>query len=255
MDNNYITVVASLALSSDPFFDVCGMTPFETIHSISRDVVESRSNYSLDMRINARTADDVGIFFHELLATVNGPPFDAFCNHGCNEVIQLMTWVDKTNYLIHGASFADFADIVSRRIGRGGNLNYLNSGTLYLYEKFVRGKFGHESIVPYSVLLPSDLGDSLPDADKFTFIALAAVRMIGEEALLQSMIDSLTPGGVLALIQSNHERGVYMAAYFTDGMYAMHQILLANDGITIHSSSGSGITIFTKSRPPLDALD
>jgi len=246
MDNNYLISVASLSMSSDPFFDALGMTPYDAVRSISRDVVESRSHYSLDMRIKVRTADDIGIVAHDIVAASNGVPLDAITNNAVNDRIRLMMLVDKTNYLIHGNGALDLADIVTRGMGHTGNLNFLNSQTLYIYEKFVRGKFGAESTIPYSVFLPSDLGSSLPDADKFTFIIIETPSICGEERLLQSMIDSLTSGGVLALVSCNHARDIYTTTYFGDGLYAMHQILLANDGVTIHTSSGGGLTTFTK---------
>jgi len=246
MNNNYLASAVSLAISSD-MSEKIDFPMFDIIISAAIDAKEFESTLNLDMREEMRTIDDTAVGMSWFVASMATPPWDAVLKQTGNELLNLFMLLDLSNFLIHSNSFNSVPAIATKACGNEGHINFVNNNCLFVYEKFIRGKYGPHSIFPYSVYSIFDLGESLPEDEKFTTIFASGVDLIGEDNLIQSMIDSLTPGGTLVITQSNHGKMLYNSKYFTDQYYSIHKVLLNNDGITLHSSSGTGITTFKKS--------
>ena len=245
MDNNYITCEASLAMSSDISTKI-GFSLFDAYIDVGRQANEFDSTLNLDLREEMRSFDDVGVALNAITPTMSVAPWNAVINHFMTEVFNLLMLLDRRNFLVHSISNGALYDIAMRALGKEGKLNFINNYHLCIYEKFIRGNYGPHSTVPYSVYSVFDLGASLPEEEKFTLIMVNGIDVIGEHGLIQSLVDSLAPGGTLVLTHNNHSRFLYSSTYFTDTYYSMHQVLLGSDGITLHSNSGCGITTFKK---------
>jgi len=246
MSNNYIASAVSLAMSSD-ISEKIGFSMFDAVINTSTDAKEFESTLNLDLREKLRTFDDMAVAISSVISSMPDGPWEAPVKQTGNEVLNLLMLLDKRNFLIHSNSYNSVYAIAVKALGDEGNISFVNNYCLFLYEKFIRGNYGPHSTFPYSVFSIFDLGKSLPEDEKFTTILISAVEVIGEENLIQSMIDSLAPGGTMVIAQSNHGRALYSNTYFTDPYYSINKILLSNDGITVHNSAGGGITTFRKS--------
>ena len=246
MNNNYLASAVSLELSTD-MSEKIGFPMFDIIISAARDAMEFESTLNLDLREEMRTIDDTAVGMSWFVASMATPPWDAILKQTGNELLNLFMLLDTSNFLVHSNAFNSVPAIAAKVCNNETHINFVNNYCLFVYEKFIRGKYGPYSTFPYSVYSVSDLGESLPEDEKFTTIYTSGVDLIGEDNLIKSMIDSLAPGGTLVIAQSSHGKMLYNSKYFTDQYYPIHKVLLSNDGITVHSSTGTGITTFKKS--------
>lgn len=246
MDNNYINSAVSLAMTSD-ISEKIGFPMFDAVISVATDAKEFESTLNLDLRQELRTFDDAGVAQSAIATSLPGGPFETTLKQTANEVLNLLMLLDKRNFLIQSNCFNSIYAIATKVWGNEGNISFVNNYCLFLYEKFMRGNYGPHSTFPYSVYSVSDLGKSIPDDEKFTTILLSGMEVIGEENLIQSMIDSLAPNGTMVIVNSNHMRMLYSSTYFADSYYSINKVLLSNDGITVHNSAGGGVTTFRKS--------
>lgn len=246
MNNNYMANAVSLALTSN-ISEKIGFSMFDTVISAANDAKEFESTLNLDLRGELRTFDDTAVGMSWFVASMADAPWNVTLEQTGNEVLNLLMLLDKRNFLVHSNSFNSVYAVATKAWGNQGNISFVNNYCLFVYEKFIRGNYGPHSTFPYSVYSVLDLGESLPEEEKFTTILTSGVDLVGEEHLIQSMIDSLAPGGTLVIAQSNHGKMLYSSTYFTDSYYLINKALLDNDGITVHSNTGVGITTFKKS--------
>jgi hypothetical protein len=177
MNNNFLINAVSLALTSN-FSEKIGFSMFDTAISVATDAKEFESTLNLDRRGQLVTFDDMGLAMSSILASITEAPGNVAVEQNGNEILNLLMLLDKRNFLIHSNSFNWMYAIATRAMGDEGNISFVNNYCLFLYEKFVRGKYGPHSTFPYSVYSTFDLGNSLPENEKFTTIHLHQVELL-----------------------------------------------------------------------------
>ena len=128
-------------------------------------------------------------------------------------------------------------------------IHFVNTQSLYNYENFSRdeslvdGPIGYRDI-EYNVVNREEIGEG--ESTGYNFIQVAAWDVVYDISLLNSCVDSLSSGGVLYVMSTNHSGKLYRDDAKMHPYFDMHNLLKNKDGYTYHNSDAYGFTIFIK---------
>lgn len=126
---------------------------------------------------------------------------------------------------------------------KDASINFVNDAALFLFEKNFKNVHAQTSI-GYSVYDKSEL--ILGVDEKFEMIAVLSPDIAFDFELLGSLVDALSPGGVLIISSTNDASEIYSSSYKWHPYYGVHEALKNYSGISYHLPQFYGTTIFVK---------
>ena len=123
------------------------------------------------------------------------------------------------------------------------SINFLNNHYFFWFEEHLKNTNDKYSF-GYSAYLEDELiADREP---KFDMVLASAHNFHQNSDLLEAVIDSLNPGGILVIQSSNHSSEIYSSTYKFHEYYPMHDTLIKASGKSFHIANFHGFTIFVK---------
>jgi len=123
------------------------------------------------------------------------------------------------------------------------SINFLNNHYLFWFEEHLKNTNDKYSF-GYSAYLEDEIiSDREP---KFDMVLASAHNFHQNTELLEAVIDSLNPNGVLIVQSTNHSGEIYSPIYKFHEYYPMHETLMNASGKSFHIANFSGFTIFVK---------
>ena len=124
-------------------------------------------------------------------------------------------------------------------------LCFVNNHTLFFMEN-VANNLDYQGaklseISGYDVVDSGDIGNH-----KFDMAICWAWSIVGSDKMINDLVDSLNPGGVLLIGMSNHNTKLYREDFHIHPYSSIHTILQNSDGNTYHLANGYGQTVFVK---------
>lgn len=123
------------------------------------------------------------------------------------------------------------------------SINFLNNHYFFWFEEHLKNTNDKYSF-GYSAYLEDELiTDRTP---KFDMVLATAHNFHQNDIFLESIVDSLNPGGILVIEAANHSGEIYAPTYKFHEYYPMHEILMNASGKSFHIANFYGFTVFVK---------
>jgi len=123
------------------------------------------------------------------------------------------------------------------------NINFVNTQYLFWWEHNLKNTSENHSFGYSAYHLEELIESPTPQFD----MVFASAHVFSENLdLLQGVVDSMLPGGILNIAASNGYSGIYSSDYKTHDLYPMHELLNEADGSSFHLPYFLGNTIFIK---------
>lgn len=123
------------------------------------------------------------------------------------------------------------------------NISFMNDAGLFMFEKHLKNSSPEKSF-GYSVYDKSELISGVDD--KFEMITVQGWDIAYDSELLDALVDSLTPGGMLVVCASNDTSFIYSSSYKWHQYYGLHKALNEFAGTSYHFPHFYGTTVFVK---------
>jgi hypothetical protein len=126
---------------------------------------------------------------------------------------------------------------------KDASINFVNDAGLFMFEKNLKNVHAQTSF-GYSVYDRSEL---ISEVDKkFEMIAVQSWDIAFDFELLGSLVDTLSPGGVLVISSTNDASAIYSSSYRWHPYYDVHEALKNFSGTSYHLPQFYGTTVFVK---------